>query len=93
MYNIDYLLKYVENETFKKINKKSEYILENLAKNYINVDLNIRYLIKYGISNIDKVIYNMLEELINNHNDFIKSIKEYEKRLTKEEVITLLENL
>lgn len=93
MYNIDYLLKYVENETFKKINKKSDYIIENLAKNYIDVDLNIRYLIKYGISNIDKVIYNMLEELTNNHNDFIKSIKEYEKRLTKEEIITLLENL
>ena len=92
MYNIDYLLKYVSNDTFKKINKKSDYILDKLHSNYIDTDLNNRYLIKYGITNIDKVIYNMLEEITVNHNEFIKSIKDYEKRLTKEEVIMLLEN-
>lgn len=92
MYNIDYLLKYVSNDTFKKIKNKSSYVLENLEKNYVDVDLNIRYLIKYGVTNIDKVVYSRLEELSNSHNDFIKSIIEYEKKLNKEEVIMLLEN-
>jgi len=92
MYNIDYLLKYVDNDTFKKIKNKSSYVLENLEKNYVDVDLNIRYLIKYGVTNIDKVVYSRLEELSNSHNDFIKSIIEYEKKLNKEEVIMLLEN-
>lgn len=92
MYNIDYLLKYVSNDTFKKIKNKSSYILSNLDKNYVDVDLNIKYLIKYGISNIDEVIYLMLEELTTNHNVFIKSIMEYEKKLTKEKVIALIEN-
>ena len=92
MYEIDYLLKYVSNGTFKKINKKSNYILEKLHTNYIDTNLNIRYLIKYGITNIDKVIYNMIEEIAINHNEFIKIIKNYEKTLTKDEIIILLEN-
>lgn len=93
MYNIDYLLKYVDNNTFKKIKNKSSYILEKLENEYINVDLNIRYLIKYGITNINEVVYSMLEELTEEHNDFIKSITNYEKKLPKEQVIMLLENL
>lgn len=93
MYNIDYLLKYVDNNTFKKIKNKSSYILEKLENEYINVDLNIRYLIKYGITNINEVVYSMLEELTEEHNDFIKSITNYEKKLSKEQVIMLLENL
>lgn len=93
MYNIDYLLKYVDNNTFKKIKNKSSYILEKLENEYINVDLNIRYLIKYGITNINEVVYSMLEELTEEHNYFIKSITNYEKKLSKEQVIMLLENL
>lgn len=93
MYNIDYLLKYVDNNTFKKIKNKSSYTLEKLENEYINVDLNIRYLIKYGITNINEVVYSMLEELTEEHNDFIKSITNYEKKLPKEQVIMLLENL
>lgn len=93
MYNIDYLLKYVDNNTFTKIKNKSSYILEKLENEYINVDLNIRYLIKYGITNINEVVYSMLEELTEEHNDFIKSITNYEKKLSKEQVIMLLENL
>ena len=92
MYEIDYLLKYISNDTFKKINKKPNYILEKLHTNYIDTNLNIRYLIKYGITNIDKVIYNMIEEIAINHNEFIKIIKNYEKTLTKDEIIILLEN-
>lgn len=93
-YKIDYLLRHITNETFKDIkDKKSDYILKLLEDNYINVDLNIKYLVKYGINNVDKVVYDMLEELTESHNNFINKIKEYEKRLTKEEVIMMLENM
>lgn len=93
-YKIDYLLRHITNETFKDIkDKKSDYILKLLEDNYINVDLNIKYLVKYGINNVDKVVYDMLEELTESHNNFINKIKEYEKRLTKEEVIMILENM
>ena len=52
-YKIDYLLKYVSNETYKKIiNNKGDYLLEDLEHNRVDVDLNIRYLIKYGINQI-----------------------------------------
>ena len=93
-YKIDYLLRYVSNDTYKKINnKKSEYILRLAEDNYVDTDLNIRYLIKYGIKNIDKVVYESLEDLTMNHNEYINKIKEYEKNLSKEEVIMLLENI
>ena len=93
-YRIDYLLRHISNETFMSVlNKKSDYILKLLEDNYIDVDLNIKYLVKYGITNIDKVVYDMLEELTESHNSFIKKIKEYEKKLTKEEVIMMLENV
>ena len=63
-YKIDYLLRYISNETYKKIlNKKSSYILTLVEDNYIDTDLNIKYLIKYGVKNIDKVVYDSLEEL------------------------------
>ncbi len=93
-YKIDYLLRYVTNDTYKKIlNKKSSYILELVHDNYVDTDLNIKYLIKYGVKNIDKVVYDLLEELTMNHNDYINKIKDYEKKLSKEEVIMLLENI
>ena len=93
-YKIDYLLRYVSNETYKKILKnKSDYVLSLVENNYIDTDLNIKYLIKYGVKDIDKVIYDSLEELTISHNDYIKKIKEYEKKLTKEEVIMLLESV
>ncbi len=91
-YKIDYLLRYVSNETYQKILKKNNYILKLVNDNYIDTDLNIKYLIKYGVKNIDKIVYDSLEELTINHNDYIKKIKDYEKKLTKEEVIILLEN-
>ena len=50
----DYLLKYVTNETYQKILKKNHtYTIENLIDNRVDVDLNIRYLIKLGVKNID----------------------------------------
>ncbi|MGN1342033.1 MAG: hypothetical protein ACI4VL_02230 [Bacilli bacterium] len=94
MYKIDYLLRYVSNETYKKIlNNKSSYILKLVQDNYVDTDLNIKYLIKYGVTNIDTVVFDRLEELTVNHNDFIKKIKNYEKNLTKEEIIMLFENV
>ena len=93
-YKIDYLLRYISNDTYKKIcDKKSNYILKLVEDNYVDTDLNIKYLIKYVIKNIDKVVYENLEDLTNNHNDYINKIKAYEKKLSKEEVIMLLENI
>ena len=93
-YKIDYLLRYVSNETYKKILKnKSDYVLSLVENNYIDTDLNIKYLIKYGVKDIDKVVYDSLEELTISHNDYLKKIKVYEKKLTKEEVIMLLESV
>ena len=93
MYNIEYLLRYVSNDTYKKILKKNDYIQSLLEESYIDTDLNIKYLIKYGIKDIDKVVYDMLEDLTISHNDFIKKIKDYEKNLSKEEVIMLIESV
>jgi len=93
-YNIEYLLKYISNDTYKKINiKKSSYLLELLEKNRIDVDLNIRYLIKYGITKIDEVVLDRIEDLVTSHNDFIKTIADYEKKIGKQETINMLENL
>lgn len=93
-YKIDYLLRYISNDTYKNIiNKKSEYILRLAEDNYVDTDLNIKYLIKYGVKNIDKVVCESLEDLTMNHNEYINKIKEYEKNLSKEEVIMLLENV
>lgn len=92
-YSLDYLLRYVSMDTYKKIiTNNNDYILGLLSDNYVDIDLNIKYLIKYGITNIDSVIYNNISDFITGHNEFIKKIKEYEKNLTKEEVIMLYEN-
>lgn len=93
-YKIDYLLRYISNDTYKMVcDKKSDYILKLVNDNYVDTDLNIKYLIKYGVKNIDKVVYDNLEELTNNHNEYINKIKDYEKKLSKEEVVMLLENI
>ncbi len=93
-YKIDYLLRYISNDTYKKILKnKNSYILKLVEDNYIDTDLNIKYLIKYGVKDIDKVVYDSLEELTMSHNEYLKKIKEYERKLTKEEVIMLLESV
>lgn len=93
-YKIDYLLRYVSNETFNKIkSKKNAYVLNLVQDNYIDTDLNIKYLIKYGIKDIDKVVYDMLEDLTISHNDFIAKINKYEENHTKDEVISLLESV
>ena len=92
-YNIGYLNKYVSNNTMNYLKKLDEYILQDLTHNYVDVDLNVKYLRKYGVTNLDKVIPSMIEYLLLPHNDFIKKIQNYENKMSKEEVISLLENM
>jgi len=92
-YNIEYLHKYISNYTMKELENLDLYILEDLTHNYVDVDLNIKYLKKYGVTNLEKVIPSMIEYLLLSHNDFIKKIQNYEKTMTKEEVISLIENM
>ena len=76
---IDYLLRYVSNSTYNKIlTSSNNYTLELLQNNFVDVNLNIKYLIRYGITNIDKVICSMLLELTEEHSKFTKKIEEYE---------------
>lgn len=92
-YNIDYLLRYVSMDTYNKIiNSNNDYVLGLLSDNYIDVNLNIKYLIKYGVSNIDKIVYNNINDFIVSHSEFINIIKNYEKSLSKDEIIMLYEN-
>ena len=92
-YNIDYLLRYVSMDTYNKIiNSNNDYGLGLLSDNYIDVNLNIKYLIKYGVSNIDKIVYNNINDFIVSHSEFINVIKNYEKSLSKDEIIMLYEN-
>lgn len=91
---MDYLLRYVSMDTYNKIIKdNNDYILDLLKDNYVDVNLNIKYLISYGVSNIDKILPNIINDLILSHKDFEKKIEEYEKHLTKEEVVMLIENM
>ena len=92
-YNIEYLRKYISNETMKNLETLDLYILEDLTHNYVDVDLNVKYLRKYGITNFDKVIPSMIEYLLLSHNDFIEKIQNYEKTMSREEVISLIENM
>lgn len=92
-YNIEYLHKYVSNSIMKELETLDLYILNDLTHNYVDVDLNIKYLKKYGVTNFDKVVPNMIDYLLLSHNDFIKKINEFEKKMTKDEVISLIENM
>lgn len=92
--NIDYLLRYLSMDSYNELLKNNNaYIIEQLSNNYIDVNLNIKYLIYYGVSNIDKVIPNIISDLLLSHKEFEKKIKNYEKTLSKDEVITLIENM
>lgn len=88
-----YLLKYISNDTYGKILKNNgDYIIGNLVDNRVDVDLNIRYLIKLGIQNIDVIVMNRLDDLLLSYNDFIDKMNEYEKKLTREGLVQMLEN-
>lgn len=92
--NIEYLLKYISNEIYDKILKNTNaYILDNLETNRRDVELNIKYLIKYGIKNIDNVVYDRLEDLTLSHNTFISIMEKYEQSLGKDGFISMIENI
>ena len=92
--NTEYLLKYISNETYDKILKNTNaYILDNLETNRRDVELNIKYLIKYGIKNIDNVVYDRLEDLTLSHNKFINIMEKYEQSLGKDGFISMIENI
>lgn len=89
----EYLLKYVSNDTYKIILKRyGDYIHENLVNNRVDVDLNIRYLLKLGIKNIDIVVLERLDDLLLDNNLFIKKMNDYVDKLTKDGLINMLEN-
>ena len=89
----EYLLKYISNEVYKKIlMKNGEFVIENLVDNRVDVDLNIRYLIKLGIKNIDNVVLERLDDLLMSNNMFIKKMNDYEDKLSKNGLIDMLEN-
>ena len=92
--NTEYLLKYISNETYDKILKNTNaYILDNLETNRRDVELNIKYLIKYGIKNIDNVVYDRLGDLTISHNKFISIMEKYEQSLGKDGFISMIENI
>ena len=92
--NTEYLLKYISNETYDKILKNTNaYILDNLETNRRDVELNIKYLIKYGIKNIDNVVYDRIEDLTLSHNKFISIMEKYEQSLGKDGFISMIENI
>lgn len=89
----EYLLKYISNDIYKKIlNDNGDYIIENLVDNRVDVDLNIRYLLKLGIKNIDVVVLERLDDLLLSNNLFIKKMNDYESKLTIDGLINMLEN-
>lgn len=89
----EYLLKYVSNDTYNKMLKKSsDYVIENLVDNRVDVDLNIRYLLKLGVKNIDIVVIERLDDLLLDNNHFIEKMTNYENKLTKDGLINMLEN-
>ncbi len=94
MYNVEYLLKYVSNDCYKKIlNCSNNYILDNLMHSWVDVDLNIRYLINMGIGNLDYVIYDRLEDLVKPHGEFINMIDGYISAMGKDGFISMIENM
>lgn len=88
-----YLLKYVSNDTYKKIKiKYKDYMLDDLVDNRVDVDLNIRYLIRLGVKNIDNVVLERLDDLLMSNNIFIKKMNGYIDKLSIEGLIDMLEN-
>ena len=89
----EYLLKYIKNETYNKILKNNgDYIIENLVDNRVDVDLNIRYLIRLGVKNIDIVVLERLDDLMLSNNIFIRKMDKLEEKLTRNGLVDMLEN-
>lgn len=89
----EYLLKYIKNETYNKILKNNgDCIIDNLVDNRVDVDLNIRYLIRLGVKNIDIVVLERLDDLMLSNNIFIRKMDKLEEKLTRNGLVDMLEN-
>ena len=90
---LNYLLKFISYASYEELIKSNnKYLLELLINNSRNVNLNCLYLIRYGVSDIEKVILTKTEDITKEHDEFIKDIKSLEKELNKKEIIALYEN-
>lgn len=90
---LNYLLKFISYASYEELIKSNnKYLLELLINNSRNVNLNCLYLIRYGVSDIEKVILTKTEDITKDHDEFIKDIKSLEKELNKKEIIALYEN-
>ena len=90
---LNYLLKFISYDSYEELIKSNnKYLLELLVNNSRNVNLNCLYLIRYGVSDIEKVILTKTEDITKEHDEFIKDIKSLEKELNKKEIIALYEN-
>lgn len=90
---LNYLLKFISYDSYEELIKSNnKYLLELLVNNSRNVNLNCLYLIRYGVSDIEKVILTKTEDITKDHDEFIKDIKSLEKELNKKEIIALYEN-
>ena len=90
---LNYLFKFISYASYEElIYSKIIYLLVLLVFISRNVNLNCLYLIRYGVSNIEKIILTKTEDITKDHDEFIKDIKSLEKNLNKEEIIALFEN-
>lgn len=90
---LNYLLKFISYASYEELIKSNnKYLLELLINNSRNVNLNCLYLIRYGVSDIEKVILTKTEDITKEHDEFIKDICSLEKELNKKEIIALYEN-
>lgn len=90
--HVEYLLKYISNDAYQKLLRKKGYQIEEIAQNRRDVELNIRYLIRLGVKNVDYVVIERIDDLLLPHHDFMNKINHYLEKISKEEFINMLEN-
>lgn len=90
--NVEYLLKYISNDAYQVFLDKKVYQLEAVVNDRRDVELNIRYLKRLGILNLDYVVIERIEDLLLPHHEFIKKMNQYLDKISKEEFISMLEN-
>lgn len=88
----EYLLKYISHDAYYKILKQKAYQLEDIINDRRDVELNIRYLLRLGIKNVDYVVFERIDDLLLSHHDFMNKINHYLEKISKEEFINMLEN-
>ena len=85
---LNILAQEIRDVLIKKVSKTGGHFGPNLGM--IEATIAMHYVFN---SPIDKIVYDSLEDLTISHNEYIKKIKDYEKKYSKEEVIMLLDNV